>query len=78
MITQFLFPFMALVSLGFYCWSGWNPRRAMPAPVEPAASAGHRRAKIPGDDVVGSGTELLAWTALDDHQLNRLLKESSP
>ena len=29
----------------------------------------------PGDDLIESGEPL--WTALDDHQLNRLLRESS-
>jgi hypothetical protein len=29
----------------------------------------------PGDDLIAADT---AWTALDDIQLNRLLKESSP
>jgi len=30
------------------------------------------------DQPTDSNAEPLAWTALDDHQLNRLLKDSSP
>jgi hypothetical protein len=32
----------------------------------------------PADDVIGDGTDVPDWTALDDIQLNRLLKDSSP
>ena len=31
---------------------------------------------VPGDDLIGTTGN--AWTVLDDHQLNRLLKDSSP
>lgn len=33
-------------------------------------------AVTPGDDVIGSGDDPLAWGVLDDHQLRRLLKGS--
>jgi hypothetical protein len=41
----------------------------------PADSAANPRAVV-GEDAVLTGEP--AWTALDDHQLDRLLKDSSP
>lgn len=52
--------------------------------VAPGGRATHRRpSTIPGDDLIDdvidadAGAESLAWTALDELQLNRLLKRTS-
>jgi hypothetical protein len=52
--------------------SSAHPKRFSKAPV---ASAANPRAVV-GEEPVVIGEP--AWTALDDHQLDRLLKDSSP
>ncbi len=51
-------------------------RRAATAPTSPRTDA-VRLPDLPGDDVIDPGPGRSTWTALDDHQLNRLLRESS-
>jgi hypothetical protein len=48
---------------------------AQTAPVADGRATGRRPLPAgPGDDVIGIRAELLAWSALDDVQLDRLLK----
>jgi hypothetical protein len=37
-----------------------------------------RRAPLPGDDLIGLVEEPPRWTALDDHQLARFMRDASP
>jgi hypothetical protein len=50
-----------------------DPERPVVAVEQPH----HIQGPIPGDDLVDASPEPSAWTALDDFQLNRLLKDSS-
>jgi hypothetical protein len=51
------------------------PISSDPTMARVARSTPSVRAELPGDDLIDPGRS--AWTALDDHQLNRLLRESS-
>jgi hypothetical protein len=74
---------LAIWFFSFYIWSNLRPA----ARGELASTRGWRRPRtslsagtisIPGDELVDASQYSLAWTALDDHQLNRLLTQAAP
>jgi len=75
-----------LLLLAVVAFSSWLIRTHMPDTFRrsPAADAPARQqtpaacCALPDDTPSDTDIEARAWTALDDHQLNRLLKESSP
>ncbi|GAA3277217.1 hypothetical protein Dvina_37970 [Dactylosporangium vinaceum] len=75
-----------LVLIAVVAFTSWVVRMHAPGAFRPApASDAQPRHQNPArccalsdDEPTGSHAEPLAWTALDDHQLNRLLKDSSP
>lgn len=48
------------------------------SPAHPARAARRvRRGATPADDLIGATVEVPRWTALDDHQLTRLLSDAA-
>ena len=46
--------------------------------ASPVSAATTQTSVLAGDDLIDNNFEGVTWTTLDDHQLNRLLKESAP
>ena len=75
-----------LVLVAVFAFTSWLVRTQLPDAFrrpptsDPQPSQQHPAAccALPDDQPTDSNAEPPAWTALDDHQLDRLLKDSSP
>ena len=72
---------LGLTVFAVYAWLihvATTADRNAQGPTHNASATTAQTSTLAGDDLIDTSIGGATWTVLDDHQLNRLLKESAP